>query len=320
MLRAMSRLLATVLLIVALAGCGDGASTGTDGRVVAEIGDRVVTVSEVQDYLDAVLAIGGAEDGSEDESITEDDLNRVLSRLFDGFLEEELLLYEAERLGVEVEPWEVEVYLGLEPDEVEDPDDTPVVPEPDDRSYRLARRNLMVQKLRAAVVAQEVEISEADVDAYLRRYGASMLPDDHVIVRRLTLSGKKEADEVRREIIQKSMPFDKAAVVFGGEPPHGQPEQMAIGSLPEAMQRALEKLKPGEISRPVEFGGAYQLILLEAWPAKGAVSQERLRERARDELQRIRSAEVSHRLGERLRYEIAIRIHSENLPFDYVED
>lgn len=313
----MARLLATVFLVASLAACRGGATTETDGRVVAEIDGRVVTVSQVQDYLDAVLDIGAGDETPEDELISEGDLDRVMSRLFDGFLEEEMLLYEAERRGVQVEPWEVEVYLGREPDEVEE---LAEAPNPDDPGFRLARRNLMIQKLRGAVVAGAVEISEADVDAYLQRHRASLLPDDQLIVRRLTLAGKKEANDVRREIIEKSMPFDKAAAIFGGQPHQGWPEQLEIEALPEVMRQAVERIKPGQISRPVEFDGAYHLLLLEAWPAKKAVDQEQLRERAREELFRIRSGEASARLHDRLRAELEIRVFTQRLPFGYVEE
>ncbi|MDX1388009.1 MAG: peptidyl-prolyl cis-trans isomerase [Acidobacteriota bacterium] len=313
----MLRLRGTILLLVALTACRGDTASETDGRVVAEIDGRVVTVSQVQDYLDAVLAIGAGDENPEDESISEGDLDRVMSRLFDGFLEEEMLLYEAERRGVQVEPWEVEIYLGREPDEAEEAAEAP---DPDNPGYRLARRNLMIQKLRGAVVAGEVEVSEADVDAYLRRHQDRLLPDDHLIVRRLTLAGRKEANDVRREIIEKSMPFDKAATVFGGEPHQGRPEQLEIEALPEVMREAVEKLKPGQISRPVEFDGAYHLFLLEAWPAKKAVDQQQLRARAREELFRIRSGEASARLHDRLREELDIRVFTQHLPFGYVEE
>jgi hypothetical protein len=316
MLVSMTRLLAMLVVVGVVAGCG-GRDSDANGRVVAEIDGRFVTVSQVQDYFDAVLAMGEGDEIEDAELASRAEMDRIKSRLFDGYVDEEVLLFEAERLGVRVEPWEVEVYLGGVTEEEAEPAE-PVGP--DDASFRIARRNLMIQKLRGAVVGAEVRVTDEEVDAYLERHRSMMLPDDHLIVRRLALGGKKEANDVRREIIEKSMPFDKAAAIFGSEPHQGRPEQIEIEALPEAMRKAVEKLKPGQISRPVEFGGAYHLLLLEAWPAKQEADEGHLRARAAAELRRIHSAEISDRLLARLREEIEVRIYPEHLPFGYVQD
>ena len=90
--------------------------------------------------------------------------------------------------------------------------------------------------------------------------------------------------------------------------------------LPEAARTAVEKLQPGQVSRPVELDGKYHLFLLEAWPAKEQVDGSRLRDRAREELRRIRSAEAAARLLARLEDELEVRLRTENLPFVYVPE
>jgi hypothetical protein len=313
----MTRLVLALVSVLVVAACGGGPGSDANGRVVAEIDGQFVTVSQVQDYFEAVLATGEGDEIEEAEPVSRPDLDRIKSRLFDGYVDEEILLFEAERRGVRVEPWEVEVYLGGVAEEGAEP----AVPVgPDDASFRIARRNLMIQKLRGAAVRAEVRVTEDEIDAYLQQHRSMMLPDDHLIVRRLALGGKKEANDVRREIIEKSMPFDEAAAIFGSEPHQGRPEQIEIEALPEVMRRAVEKLKPGQISRPVEFGGAYHLLLLEAWPAKKEADEGQLRARAAAELRRIHSAEISDRLLARLREEVEVRVYPEHLPFGYVQD
>jgi len=313
----MMRLVVLLVVVGVLAGCGGGSGSDANGRIVAEIDGHFVTVSQVQDYLEVVLAMGEGDEIEEAEPVSRTDLDRIKSRLFDGFLDEEVLLFEAERRGVRVEPWEVEVYLGRETQEGDEPAE-PV--SHDDLGFRIARRNLMIQKLRGAVVGAEVRVTDGEIDAYLEHHRSKMLPDDHLIVRRLALGGKKEANDVRREIIEKSMPFDEAAAIFGSEPHQGRPEQIELDALPEVMRKAVEKLKPGQVSRPVEFGDAYHLLMLEAWPAKMELDDGQLRERAAAELRRIHSAEISDRLLARLRDEIKVRIYPEHLPFGYVQD
>ena len=77
-----------------------------------------------------------------DEPPLAEEENKVKSRLFDDFLDEQLLLDEAERRGVVVTDDEVAAYLGVETREL------PAELVPDEARRRTARRELMVQKLR----------------------------------------------------------------------------------------------------------------------------------------------------------------------------
>jgi hypothetical protein len=118
-------------------------------RVVAEVGDRPVTLAQVQTYLDANLL----QDPSA-ETPSPADLDRVKSRLLDDYLDEELQLGEAIRRGVVVTEQELTDYLG---------GDAPADP----ARRELAHRELTIQKLRESIVRAGVHVEEAQVDAWI---------------------------------------------------------------------------------------------------------------------------------------------------------
>src|SRR5262245_7678920 len=141
-----SNLLAIAVFLAILAGC-----TPSDPakRVVAEAGDRPVTLAQFQTYLDANLL----HDASA-EAPSPADLDRVKSRLLDDYVDEELQLGEAIKRGVVVTEQELTDYLGGEA--------------PADAGRReLAHRELMIQKLRESIVRAGVHVDDAQVDAWL---------------------------------------------------------------------------------------------------------------------------------------------------------
>ena len=84
----------------------DRFATDPGTRVVAEVGAERVTAAQLQAYLDANQFQDPAA-----EPISPGDLARVKSRLFDDFLNGEVLLQEARRRGVTVSDEELAEYL-----------------------------------------------------------------------------------------------------------------------------------------------------------------------------------------------------------------
>jgi hypothetical protein len=301
---------AIVVLLAAatwMAGCG-GEEVGPprEGAVATLDGDPIA-VADFERYLDGILSF---ED--EDDPLEGADLDRVRSRLFDAFLEEEILLREAVRRGVEVADAEIDVYLeGAPSEEGEAPDVT-------ERSRESARRNLTIQKLRGAVVGVDAEAGPEEIEAYLKEHRDELEADQQIVLRSLMVGTEANAKRVRREILRGEMAFTEAVEVFGLTPDQGQPMEVSLGDLPQEIRDALQGLGSGEISQPVEFQGNVYLFLVDVGPAR--LGEARLRELAVSELLRIKSQEASDRFLERLRSQVELEIHHDNLPFTYIPD
>jgi len=299
----------TTLLVAAMcaAGCGNDEVGPRRGGAVATLDGDPVAVAELERYLDGILRFE-----EDTEPLQGADLDRVKSRLFDAFIEEEILLREAVRRGVEIADVEIDAYLARpESDEGESDAIT-------ERSRETARKNLTIQKLRGAVVGVDAEAGPEEVEAYLEEHREALEADQQIVLRSLMVGTEANANRVRREILRGEMAFTEAVEVFGLTPDQGQPMEVSLRDLPQEIRDALEGLGSGEISEPVEFQGNVYLFLVDVGPAK--VGEERLRALAVSELLRLKSQKASDSFMNHLRAQVAVEIHLENLPFHYVPE
>lgn len=316
----MTRSLVVVALLLALAGCagspGPPEPPPTD-YAVASIGDVSLTRAQLEAYL-ALNLPGDLEDGEEaegdDEPAPDPSHDLVLSRLFDNFVEERLLLVEAQRDGIEVSEEEIDRYLGSGP---EGGDAEAGGAAGDLRD--IVRDALIVQKFRESVTRSQVIVTDREVETHLARTRGTVTAEGMVVVRTLMLESMKQADRVRRDIRRGRTTFAEAAVRYG-PPGHGMPLELAPADLPEEFQQALQKMKPGWVSSPIEVQGEAYLIKLDSRTGIREEELDELRRQAREELTGVRSRQILEELVDELSRESGLEIHTANLPFRYVPE
>jgi len=290
--------------LLAIAACLAIASACTPAdpakRIVAEAGDRPVTLAQLQTYLDASLLHDAS---AEDPSPA--DLDRVKSRLLDDYLDEELQLGEAIRRGVVVTEQELTDYLGGEA--------------PADTARRdLAHRELMIQKLRESIVRAGVHVEEAQVDTWLAAHPESEPAPLHGSIRTLRFASFPEAERVRREITSGKLSFLEAGVSYA-DASAGTFRDIDLSTLPARLAEVVGKMKPGEVSAPVPFESSVLLLLLESIDDPGA-AQARRRERVRSAIALDLSQTATESFLRDLRGKSRVVVHEKLLPFHYVAD
>jgi hypothetical protein len=286
--------------VCASASC-DGSAHDPGKRVVAVVGGQSVTVPVVQAYLDANLLTDPAAD-----PLPPRDLARVKSRLFDDFLDGELLLQEARRRGVTVSDAELSEYLGP---------DAPASPTARD----VARRDLVIQKLREAVVRSEVRVDDAQIDAWIAAHPPRVAADSAGTLRTLRFASYPEAMRVRKEIVSKKLSFAQAQASYGADSLPGTENEADLGAFPDHISAAVKALTPGQVSQPLPFESSVLLFLLEA-PEDPAAITARRREQARQAIALEESQVIADGLIENLRKSTPIVKHPEELPFPYVAE
>ena len=288
------------IAVLAVAGC-DRFASDPAARIVAEVAGPPVTVAQLQAYLEANQFFDPAADQP-----SPGDLARVKSRLFDDFLDDEILLQEARRRGVTVTDEELAEYLG------KDAPPSPVLRE-------LARRDLMIQKLRESVVLAGVRVDEKDIDAWLAAHPPPGEPALQGTLRTLRFASYPEAVRVRREIVGKKLSFAEAEFAYGADSLPDAPSAEDLEALPPPIAAAAKALTPGTVSQPLPFESSVLLFLLEAPADPGAV-QARQREVARKAVALARSQSVADALLEGVRASTVVIRHVKELPFAYVAD
>lgn len=294
------RLAAASLTVLALSAC-DRFATDPAMHVVAEVGAHRVTVAELQAYLDANQFQDDAA-----EPLTPGDASRVRSRLFDDFVDDEILAQEAKRRGLTVSDAELAEYLGK---------DLPKTA----AARELARRDLTIQKLRESVVLKDVHVTDQEIDAWLAARGPSGEPALQGTLRTLRLASYPEASRLRQEIVSKKLSFAEAEIAYGADSLPDAPRDADLEALPPQIAAAVKRLRPGSVSEPLPFESSVLLFLLEAEGDPGA-SELRRRDGARRAIALEKSDAVAEKLLDDLRKSTVVKRHVEELPFAYVAE
>lgn len=269
--------------------------------MVAEVGAQKVTVAQLQAYLDANQFQDPAA-----EPLAPADLARVKSRLFDDFLNGEILLQEARRRGVTVSDAELAEYLGK---------DGPTAPD----AREATRRDLTIQKLREAVVLADVHVDDKEIDDWLAARTPPGEPALQGTLRTLRLASYPEAARVRQEILSKKLSFAEAEVAYGSDSLPDAPRDEDLLALPPQIVAAVKRLQPGSVSAPLPFESSVLLFLLEEADDPSA-STSRRREGARRAIALEKSQVVADKLLETLRGKTVVTRHVQELPFAYVAE
>jgi hypothetical protein len=277
---------------------------------VAKLDSRTLTVSDLEDYLRNNLA-----EAAGDEAATTEEIDRVKSRLFDNFIDERLLLIEAERRRITVSPEEIAAYLGSGDDAPQ-----PVPGWTDAEQREVVRRDLLVQKLRESLAVGEAKVDPAEVEAYVAEHQNALQPPAVVVIRTLTLDSAERAEAVREQLNRKRVTFREAVKTLSKSPLDAQLQETSLDNLPEAVQAALASLKPGQVSAPVEDQGRFVLYCLQSGPRARKATLAELREKAQEILSQRKVEEALDRVVDELRRKAKVEFFTANLPFRYVPE
>lgn len=275
-----------------LTGCSDKPVTDPepDSVVVAVMDGRDISLADFNAYLEANLPEDpeGAASSTPEHAV-------VTSRLFDRFLEEEMLLAEANRRGIRLEVDEREAYNGL------------------------MRRAATVRKLVMEWAGEGLTVTDSQVDALLEERAEGGAGDRGLVLRSLLFEDGAKAASVHGQIRRNRMTFAEAVVAYEQTSGQADPVAVRLGHLPEPVREAVKSLKAGWTSAPTVVQGETYLFLVERWMEAVPADDEATRREARNELQRRRFDRAVVRLLEELRKNVDLRVKDGNLPFEYIQ-
>ncbi len=269
--------------------------------MVADVGAEPITVAMVQAYLDAnQFSDPGA------DPIPPGDLARVKSRLFDDYLDGEILFQEAKKRAITVSDAELADYLDK---------DQALTPS----ARELARRDLTIQKLRESVVVSGVKIDEKEVDAWLDAHKPPADAAAQGTLHTLRLASYPEAMRVRSEIVSKRLSFMEAESAYGADSLPAAPGDDDLQALPPQIASAAKALTPGTISQPLPYESSVLLFLMEP-PDDPEEINARRRETARRSIALDKSQAIADKLLSDLKAKTKVVRHERELPFAYVAE
>ena len=260
-------------LALSLAACGGEPTSAMSADVVARLGPEEVRYPQFEAYVAATV-------GDADEMLP----SGVLTRLFDRFLDEELLV----RLAVE---------RGA-------------------AAPGAGRRQAL-----DALLARELGPgpSEPEVASYYRGNRASFARPERVRLRQILVEDREAAEQARAELAAGA---DFAAVArrVSRDPSAGAgglQGELSRADLPKAFAEVIFALAPGEVSRVIEADYGYHLFqVTERLPAE-VVPLAQARDEIARQLQRERADRLLASLVGEARDRYDVEVYARNLPFDY---
>ena len=144
-----------------------------------------------------------------------------------------------------------------------------------------ARRRVLAQIYETTVLMPEVRVDDAEIE---RELAASRPADrgEQVTFRQLLVDSRVKANAAYERLKRGRETFQDVAGQVSQAPDRGAIQTRSLSQLPEPAAKVLKKLRPGELSRPVEIEGSYYLFRLEDRrlpPGPGAREREAARER-----------------------------------------
>lgn len=310
----MKRTVLFVVLTLLAVACGPRDADEHDQNVVAVLNGEAIQRSEL-DLFFQVNLLEPREPETVEGQPDEEQQDRVMSRLFDAFLEEQSLLAEARRREIQVSEAEIEAYIELGREEGHGFTDLA-----HDSQRRLARTRLLIQKLHEEIAAQIVPPTEEEVVAFAAQNEGLPAKGKHVVFRVLPFDSEETAQSVHSEIRRNRTTFAQAAQEHETQPGEASPQTVDWNRLPVIVREALEELKPGQVSAPLDYNGLIYLFQVQAWLEDDAwFERERLRA-AREQLVRRNGFRATLVLIQELKETGEIQLQTRNLGFRYIPE
>jgi parvulin-like peptidyl-prolyl isomerase len=304
-----------VVALLTVGGCSPTVPLPSADKRILEIDNQSIYLDEFQQYLHDAL---GEEEVGPADLIQQTDA-ATLSRLFDQFVEEQLLLQQALKSGVQVSDAELQEYLEMQG--LSDP-----VPTTDgggkasavarDRFQVRVRRTLMMQRFKDEVILRDVRVTPEEIEKFFSEHPEEFQGSSRVVLRQILVDEEPLARRIRADLEQGAS-FQELGERHTLAPDRAEPRQYEEADLPEEIQAVVNSLKPGETSGVVNIGRRYRLFHLEARQGKSLQTLDDVRDQIEFVLLRRMTDEVMRTYLDRLRSQVAIHVYHDNLPFVY---
>jgi len=218
--------------------------------VVLQVGDSFYLNSDFENYVHKTL--GSLEDAPS---------SLALSRLFDRFVEDKLLLESARRKQITLSQEEMKDYL-VKVKSRGDQEKSRDLSETDLKGFR---DKLLVDKYTYLLV-KDITVEEEDVRSYYEEHKADFLMPERFEVSQILTDSEEAAVEILNWVRDKSIQdFERIAreTSTGVEAARGG--RMGVfsrGQLPYEIERVVLSLEEGQISRVVESSYGFHIFLL----------------------------------------------------------
>ncbi|HXU37852.1 MAG TPA: peptidyl-prolyl cis-trans isomerase [Blastocatellia bacterium] len=246
--------------ILLIAGMGVACRTKSDNSpVIANLNAHEVHRDEFERFLE--LKMGEFDTAALSDSIR--------SQMLDDYIKRRLVLEEAARLGITVGSAEMEQTAQDNP-QMKSTVATAATRE------ELAR-DLLVEKYYRQIALKDVRVSPEEVQQYIEKNQSRLTDRPGFLVREIRVQSREEADKLRREVTEGRRDFASVAKLHSDAPNSSQSglTHYTEGQLPDVLGKAVQQLRPGDVSPVIESNYGFHIFKLEQRTQPHAMEERR---------------------------------------------
>lgn len=293
----------SLLFVVMAAGCRAGSDRAP---VIVTLGGQEIHRNEFEQFI--ALKVG--------EVASSETADSLRSQMLDEYIRRRLVLDEAARAGLSVTAAEIEQAAQESPQ-------VKAAAATADTREELAR-DLLVQKYYRQVLLRDVRVSDEEIQKYIEQNQSRLTDKPGFFVREIRVQSKAEAEALRIEVTEGRRDFGSVARLRSDAPnaETGGLARYEEGQLPDVLEKAIQPLRPGDVSPVIESGYGFHLFKLERRVQPHAIEERRSqlddrRSQLTEELIARRNQQAVDAALDRLVSQVGVKIHDSTLGFTY---
>jgi parvulin-like peptidyl-prolyl isomerase len=277
-------------------------ATATESKVVMTIGSISLTNRELKEFIKLQYA----------DIFEQKDNGKLLSRLFDVFCEQQILLFKAEQAHIEVSDSEAADYLK----------------EIQARRRELTvdaltiRHVLQVQKYLLANVYKDITVSDAEVAQFYESHLGDFRRTEEIKLFQIMVTEREKLLKIRQELLNQPSRFEEVARRESMSPEAANGGAMGFfekGMLPQEMESVVFSLKVDEISPIVESPYGFHLFKVTQKRKARMLLLAAVKDEIKNKMLSARLAAAYQDFLSKLRSEVPVRLNYDNLYFPYIK-
>jgi len=292
-----------ILLIILVSGCRAG---GDHASVIVKLNGREIHRDEFEQFLASKMG----------DVNTADISDPTRSQMLDEYIKRQLVLDEAARMGLNVSNTEIE----------ESTQDNPQIKSSVATAATREEivRDLQVEKYYRQITMRDVRVSPEEVQQYIEKNQSRLTDRPGFLVREIRVQSREEADRLRRDVTVGKRDFASVARLHSDAPnaENNGLTRYEEGQLPAVLEKAVQQLRPGDVSPVIETNYGFHVLKLEQRIQPHAPDERRSqlddrRAQLTEELIARRNQQAVDKELERLTSEASIQIIDSTLGFPY---
>lgn len=297
-------------VIISYVGC----SGESQENVIAILNGKEITGDLLESYFLENLNGNFAEASVEVIEQTQNETNKVKSRLLEDFIDLQLVFEQAEKAGVSIEEEETIRFL----QELGEPIET--ITEVDQKKIAWIKSLLIIQKFKKDRLFSKIRVSDKELKEYFQKQIKGKSERQRYLLEIIVLESEKEAQKILKNIKAKKSTFDSLAEKYAMIPGKVGPQGYFLDKLPENIKEEVGRLKRGEVSKVLPLLERFCIIKMEGTEKAGTKPFEEISEDLREKIIRDKEEALFEEYIHNLRKSSDVRIFYEKLPFDFIAD